>query len=210
MLITISRQFAAGGAQVAERVAHALDFEVVDKAMIGQVAERARMAPEDVESLEERTPGFLNRLIHFTASELPDLFVPATHPLPEFDEARLVKVTRSLVLELARRERVVIVGRAGSEILADHSRALHVRLVAPPEFRLALAAERLDLGREALARRLEETDRERARYHREYYDVDWEDATRYDLVANTARLGLDGATDVIVGRARALGWAAGP
>jgi hypothetical protein len=55
----------------------------------------------------------------------------------------------------------------------------------------------------------DETDKNRARYHRQYYQGDWTDPANYHLVLNTAALGLDGAAAVIVGRAKALGWGPG-
>ena len=52
----------------------------------------------------------------------------------------------------------------------------------------------------------DETDKNRARYHRQHYQRDWSDPTHYHMVLNTAALGLDGAAEVIVARARAMGW----
>jgi cytidylate kinase len=49
---------------------------------------------------------------------------------------------------------------------------------------------------------LKRTDKNRARYQREYYDRDWDDPANYDMVLNTGRLLFDGATSVIVARAR--------
>ena len=206
MVITISRQFAAGGADVASRVAEGLGWDVVDRALIEQVAARAGLPPHEVERLEERTPGFLERLIYFKAAEMPDLFVPATAPLEDFQETKLVRVTRQLVTEIASHGRVVIVGRAASVILGERPDAIHVRLVGPRAFRINIACGSLGVDREAAAKRLDESDAERALYFREFYDVDWNDATQYDLVLNTSRLGFEGAAALVLARARALGW----
>jgi cytidylate kinase len=205
MVITISRQFASGGADVARRVAEALGWNFVDRALIDQVAARAGVSPEDVASLEERPPGFLERLIRFSA-ELPDPSVPSTVPLEDFEEAKLVRVTRQLVTELASQGRVVIVGRASSAILGERPDVCHVRLVAAVDIRIEFAQQLLDIDREAASELLKQRDAERAHYYREFYDVDWNDATHYDLVLNTGRLGFDRAAALIVTHARALGW----
>ncbi|MDH5316159.1 MAG: cytidylate kinase-like family protein, partial [Gemmatimonadota bacterium] len=47
-------------------------------------------------------------------------------------------------------------------------------------------------------RKLMETDANRARYHKQYYRKDWNDAVNYDLVVNTERLGIDGAVAAIM------------
>ena len=48
MIITISRQFGAGGSEVARRVAEALDWRLVDNDLVDRVAERAGLPPEEV------------------------------------------------------------------------------------------------------------------------------------------------------------------
>jgi cytidylate kinase len=84
--------------------------------------------------------------------------------------------------------------------------ALHVKLVAPRPFRLRLAMEADHLDLRTAERRLDETDAQRARYHREHYQRDWDDPVHFHMLLNTGLLGLEGATELIVTRARALGW----
>lgn len=205
MLITISRQFGSGSTEVSQFAARELGWSVVDDEFVFQVAERAGIPVEEVARLEERAPSFIERLARFTASELPELFVP-TGVVEEFGEAKLVKITRSLVTELAAEGGMVVVGRAAAAVLAEASDALHVRLVAPRSFRIRTSAKRHGIELEAAAERLELRDRNRERYHREFYDRDWNDPVHYDMVLNTERLSFEGAAALIVSRARALGW----
>ncbi len=76
MLITISRQYGAGGSEVAQRVAAALGWRLVDNEMVEQVAARAGLKPEDVAELEERVPTFVERLARTLAAATPELFPP--------------------------------------------------------------------------------------------------------------------------------------
>jgi cytidylate kinase len=207
MLITISRQFAAGGSQVASRVATTLGWRLVDDELVDRVAERAGVSREEVAALEERAPTFIERLARLTALELPELFLPASEAVQEFGEGHLVKITRALVEEIAAEGRCVVVGRAAAAVLARTADILHVRLVAPLEVRVRTATQRLGVAPADAPRIVAERDANRARYHREYYDRDCNDPIHYDMVLNTGRLGFDGAADVIVARARALGWA---
>src|SRR5262245_26942071 len=167
MLVTVSRQFGAGGTQVAERVAAALGFRLVDRALVESVAARAGIRPDDVARLEERTPGFLERFLHASAVEPPDSFVLPTGTAPDFEEGKLVRATRAMLRELAAEGRVVIVGRGAWAILADHAGALHVRVVAPPAFRAAQLAERLGTEPKTAQGLLARSDGERARYFQE-------------------------------------------
>lgn len=206
MLITISRQYAAGGSQVARRVAEALGWRLVDNELVDQVAERAGVSREEVVAREERPPTFIERLARLTALELPELFLPTAEAIEEFGESHLVKITRALVEELAAEGRCVVVGRASAAVLARSADTLHVRLVAPLRFRARTACETFGIDETEAPRLIEDKDANRARYHREYYDRNCNDPVNYDMVLNTARLGFDGAAEVIVARARALGW----
>jgi cytidylate kinase len=206
MLITISRQFGAGGAEVAKRVAEELGWSVIDNEFVDQVAERAGIPREEVARLEERTPSFMERLAHTTAMTFPELFVPPIDPVDDFEEAKLVKITRNLVAELASEGRMVVVGRAAAAVLSEDTDTLHIRLIAGKAFRIKVVAARLAIEPEQALPILEKRDRNRARYHREFYKRDWNDPANYDMVLNTERLGFDGAAQPIVARARALNW----
>jgi len=208
MLITISRQYGAGGSAVAAKVAEALGWRVVDNELVQRVAVRAGLAPEDVAVREERVPTFIERLAQTVVAATPELLVPpaAGGTVDALSEPDLVRITERVVQEIAAEGRVVVVGRAAPAVLARQTDALHVRVVAPRVHRIQVAAERLATSREEAARVLDTTDKMRARYHREYYDRDWSDPVNYHMVLNTGTLGVDGAAGVIVGRARGLGW----
>lgn len=206
MVITISREFGAGGSLVAGRVAHALGWTLVDNDFVRRIAEKAGCAPEDVAAHDERAPGFLERLGRVLALAAPQLANAEVGEPADIVEERVVRVTELVVRELAAEGRVVLVGRAAPAVLAWTEGTLHVRLVAPIPFRIRTAAERAGLTEAAAAIQLKETDAQRARYHSRWYHRNWAEASHYDLVINTARSGFDGAAEVIIARARALGF----
>lgn len=209
MLITISRQYGAGGSEVAARVARALGWRVVDNELIERVAARAGLTPEDVAQREERVSTFIERLARTVVAATPELVVPpeAGGTAPSLGEADLVRVTERVVEEIAAEGRVVLVGRAAPAVLARERDAIHVKVVAPREWRVRVAAGRLGVSTDEASTITDETDRMRARYHRQHYQRDWADPANYHMVLNTAALGLDGAAELVVGRARELGWA---
>lgn len=198
MIITISRQFGSGGSEVASLVAGRLGWRVVDNELIDRVAERAGLSSAEVARREERAPGFVERLARALARSAPELFPAPADRAPEPEEATLVRVTETVVADLAAEGRVVLVGRAGPAVLRGAYDALHVKLVAPVPDRLRAAIERLGLDPKEAERILEDTDRNRARYLKQYYGRDWEDSTNYHLVLNTAALGLEAAAELIV------------
>jgi CMP/dCMP kinase len=208
MLITISRQYGAGGSELARRVAASLGWRVVDNELVEEVAARAGLPAKDVAEREESAPSFAERLARTMAASTPELF-PTSLPggtLPKLQEADLVRITESVVAEAAARGRLVVVGRAAPAVLAQERNSVHVKLIASRPYRIKAAAERLGIDLSKAVSVVDESDANRARYHRQYYRRDWNDPVHYHMVLNSEALGLDGATEVIVSRVRALGW----
>lgn len=208
MIITLSRQFMAGADKVAARVAESLGWTVVDDAFIEALAERSGFDPEDVKGLEERVPSFIERFAQSSALSTPEFLVSAPDAIAEPETIKLAHVTRELVAELGRRDRVVLVGRAAAAVLARERDAIHVFLVASVAYRVAEAMRRHGMSEAQARAAVAERDTSRARYHRELYQRVWADPVNYHFVLNTELLGVEGAADLILTRARALGWVA--
>ena len=174
MLITISRQFGAGGSEVAARVARALGWRVVDNELVERVAALAGLTPEDVAQREERVSTFIERLARTIVAATPELVVPpeADGTAASLSEADLVRVTERVVEEAAAAGKVVLVGRAAPAVLARERDAIHVKIVAPRAWRVGAVAARLGIPEEEASTLTDETDRMRARYHRQHYQRD--------------------------------------
>lgn len=207
--ITITRQFGAGGSDVARRAAEALGWTVIDNDLVDAVAARAGLPPATVAAHEERAPSLAERLARALATASPEVFVPAAAETdPAHDEATIVRVTERVIAEAAQHGRVVLVGRGAQAVLA-HARpeeALHVYVTAPLEARRRTVADRLGVDDAAAARTIEETEANRDRYVFQWYGRRRQDPANYHLVVNTAWLGYDGSAGLIVAAARQRGW----
>jgi cytidylate kinase len=204
MIVTVSRQIGAGGSEIASRVAAALKFRLVDNELIDRVALQVGLSRTQVANREERAPGFLERLVRALSRSVPELqSTPADRP-PEPEEKSLVAATEKVVADLAAEGRVVLVGRAAPAVLSGTHDALHVKIVAPVPFRIGRIREADRVDEREAERRLRESDANRARYHRHHYGRDWGDPANYHIVLNAGMLGIEGATEIIVARARAM------
>src|SRR5690349_20104212 len=206
-VITITRQYASGGSAVAQQVATALGWTVIDNEFVDEVARRAGLAPAAVAEREERAPGLLERLARTLAVASPELFVSAEAvPRVESDEATIVKLTERIIAEAAAHGRAVLVGRGAQAILAQRPDALHVYVVAPRPWRMRLAVERLGADPRTVEQTLEDVDRRRDRYVHANYGRVRQDPAIYDLVVNAERLRIDGAAALVVAEAKRRGW----
>lgn len=207
-VVTITRQYGAGGSEVARRVARALHWTLIDNEFVADVAARAGVPAEEVAAHEERVPSLMERLGRALAVSSPEVFVPAASAGGEPDEEQMVRMTERVIAEAAAQGRVVLVGRGAPAYLAKEREkdALHAFVVAPRDVRIRVLMERLGIGEKEAATRLDGTDAARDRYSERYYGMRRPDPANYHLVLNTALLGYDGAADLIVQAARRLGW----
>jgi cytidylate kinase len=219
-LVTITRQYASGGSEVARRAAQALGWTLIDNEFVDQVARLAGVSHEEVARREERAPGLLERLARTLAVASPEMFmatagaaggeaaaVRGATPAVEADEATLVKLTERVIAAAAHEGRAVLVGRGAQALLAARGNALHVYVVGSKPWRQQVAIERLGVSPQDAAKTLDDTDHQRDRYVKTYYGRERQDVTQYDMVLNPERLGFDGAAAAIVAEVRRRGWA---
>ncbi len=206
-VITLTRQYASGGSDIAQLVAQRLGWEVIDNEFVDEVARRAGLPATEVAQKEERAPGLLERLARTLTVASPEMFMTtATVPQVEADEAAIVKLTERVIAEAAAHGRMVLVGRGAQALLAQRPDALHVYVVASKPWRVKLAIERLGVDPANADKVVDETDRQRDQYVKSYYGRARQDVVNYDLVVNAARLGIEGAAALIVAEARRRGW----
>jgi len=208
-VVTITRQFGAGGSRVAGLVADALGWTVIDNEFVSHVAERAGLPVEDVAAREERAPSLVQRLVRSLATASPEVFVPTATVSGAPDEEVLVRQAEHVIAEAAAHGRAVLVGRGAQAYLATAhpADALHVWVVASREMRLRVTMERLGLDAKAAELEMDATDADRDRYVAKWYARRRQDPANYHLVLNTALLGYEAAADLVVAAARGRGWA---
>lgn len=207
-VVTITRQYGAGGSQVARLVADALGWTVIDNEFVGQVAQRAGLPVEEVAAREERAPSLMQRLVRALATASPEVFVPDAPVEGESHEAAIVRQAERVIAEAAAHGRVVLVGRGAQAYLARARQedALHAMVVAPREVRIRTVMERLHLEARRAEAAMDATDADRDRYVQRHYGRRRQDPANYHLVLNTGWLGCDGAAELVVEAVRRRGW----
>jgi len=206
-LITVTRQFASGGSDIAQLVAAQLGWTVIDNEFVDEVARRAGLPVAEVAQREERAPGLLERLARTLAVASPEMFITtAGVPRVEDDEATILKITERIIAEAEQHGRVVLVGRGAQALLAQRQDALHVYIVASKPWRCRLAVERLGADPAQVEKLVDETDRQRDGYVKAHYGRARQAPEHYDLVLNAERLGVEGAAALIVAEAKRRDW----
>ena len=211
-VITLSRQFGAGGAAIGRELAERLGAEYLDREVVALVASRAGIPESEAEGYDERLPTLWQRIAGALAASGPD---PALPPLPSMTlptqpiGERLAALTRAVVEEAAERGNAVIIGRGGAFIVGPRPDALHVFLHASVEARVRYLLSRVEeipaetRPDEASLRALcRSVDAARAGYLRRHFGVDWNDARNYHLSLDTGAFGIGASVELVEAAAR--------
>lgn len=201
-IITISRQYASGGSEVAERVARALGWKLYDNAVVEEVASRLHMTPAEVSAREERVPSLVERMASAMALGVPEVMPMVGDYVAQPSEERMVMVTRRVLEDAVRAGPAVLVGRGAQCMLAARSDALHVYCYAPFEELVRHAVEVMGVPVSEAAKKVAEVNRQREEYVKHHFKRDWRDLANYDLCVNTSRLGVDGSAELVTRLAR--------
>jgi CMP/dCMP kinase len=195
-VVTISRLYGGGGGEVAARLARRLGWHLVDHEVVERVARALGITQEEAEERDEQMEGWLDRMLSSVAMAYPETSCQA--PLTSHAQAeRYKKALHSVILAAANEGDVVIVGRAGQVVLRDRRDVLRALVVAPLDARIRYVQRREGLDEAEARRRIEQKDRDRARFLHEHYGVHATDPLLYDLTINTGVLTLDDAVELI-------------
>ena len=206
-VITIGRQFGAGGTTVGEMLARRLKIDLLESRIIDEVAHRLQLPKEEVEAEDEQPGSLLARLLVALGSASTEPMLPPEQPAwnppnsdPTFDTRKAVlQITQHVIEEAARAGNVVVVGRGGAYILREFPGALHVFLRASTAERVKTVMGRFKITSEDEARkRIKSTDENWTAYIRQVYGHDRNLPAHYDMVLDTGTLGYEGTVEVIV------------
>ena len=226
-VITISRQYGSGGGGVGASVAQSLAYRYIDKELIVRVALEAGVGLSEAERYDERAEHVFLRVLrqafdsgHATAALGPHGGIWGAQAMvlalprderdrqSRLEEDTCVNLTQKITWRLAHEGSVVIMGRGAQAFLAKWPHTMHVRVVAPVDYRVRKVAQREGITADEADMRIEQIDRQRARYIRRHYGVDWDDPALYHLIVNTGETGGQAAGCIVVEAARCLSAAA--
>jgi cytidylate kinase len=212
VIVTVSRQAASRGEQVARRTAERLGVPLIDPEVVARAALRLGLHREDLglPDRAERLGGRLAAIARDLAGEPDEDPAWALAPLPPLDDAGYRRVVEAMIRRLAEEASFVIVGFPAHVVLRGGGQAVHALVVAPLAVRVQRMVLREDLPARVAERVLRESDRDRLEFYRRHYAVQWDDPACYDCVINTGRLSVDEAAGVILAIARGLYGAALP
>ncbi len=227
-VVTIAGSQGSGARDVAALAASRLGMDYVDREILIEASRTLGVGMEEVERRDERPPTFGERLASLLRNFLErsatagagdplmgggglEMLLARTYgeaaSLPatsedELDETKYISIISAIILDLAEKGGVVIVGRGSQIILRDWPATLHAYVTAPLDVRIERTAKRDGVSPDEAAKTVHESDKNRLDFYHRFFKIDVDDPRLYDLVVNTAKLSYDAAAGLIAAAAR--------
>ncbi len=189
-VITIARDYGAGGEEIGQYVAKALNVGFFDREILERIARAAGTEPSVMKMLDERG---IDRM---------GMWVSSLINQARFHPTDYLRNLISITLYLAR-SGGVIMGR-GAHLILHGPTLFRLRIVGSAEncARRVAAAEGGDA--KALLDRVRSISKERSRFIWEHFHVRMNDPTNFDMILNTDRIeDMDKAGEAVLQAFRA-------
>jgi hypothetical protein len=195
-LITISREYGAGGSELGVLLSQALGWPVLDHELVQKLASRLKCEEGEVKAMDEHAPSLFERLASVGVITAPESRV---HSTPwSTDPDCVAAAAREVLLEAAQRPPLIVVGHGGNCLFRDRPDVLRVRVTAPFEVRVDRVARRTGAPRGRALAEVKRRDGDRQQYLQRYYHSDVNDPCQYDLQINTGTVPLETSARLIL------------
>jgi cytidylate kinase len=195
-VITISRQFGAGGLTLGKMIAQKFGYTFADTEIIKMVAEMANVSINFVTTIEKEAGGKFSKFISKTVSK-PLVGRILKEERGYIDEEIYLDYLVLIIAQMADDGNVVILGRGSQYILNDHPDAHHVLLIDTFENRVKFMQKNYEMSQSRAAQVVKNEDKRRMNLYRKLGKSDYDRPELYHLVLNMSRVSLELAFQLI-------------
>ena len=195
-IITISRQFGAGGRTLSRMIAKKLDYLYLDEIIIEEIAKKARVSEGSVISTERTAGGKLSKFFSIILNQ--EYIDRLTGPKRGYiDEELYFKLLHEIILKLSSKGNVIIMGRGGQYILADNKDAVHLYLVSDMQHKIEFMQKYYKVDEKKAKQMIDQGEKMRTNFYSKFGKKNYDDPFLYDLVINRNRVTIEGTIDLI-------------
>ena len=197
-IITISRQFGAGGKTFGRRLADTLGYYYADEDIIERAVVEFSVSTDGKKILEtepgDKLKRFISKLNPFGTSLME---LPLGDKERYIDGYKYLELLNLIIPKIAREENAVIIGRGGQYVLRNFEDTYHILLIAKEEDRIKFIQDNYRVSRARTIQILKRMAKRRANLYSYFGKKDYDDPKLYDLVLNTSLLSIDKAEELI-------------
>ena len=194
-IITVEREYGAGGSLVAAELARRKGWQLVDQELTAEIAKLASVDSRVVARCEEKCDTLMHRLAKVFWRGSYERSLPIADD-KIFDADTMVNLAHKVIEEKAKHGHCVIVGRGAPYILRNRHDTFRVFVFGSREEKLRRLVGLKMKEQEALEM-LDTIDQERALFVRKYFNAEWPCRRLYHVMLNSDA-GIDFGTGTIL------------
>ena len=187
--VAISRDAGADGSSLGERLSKLLGWELLDRALLDQMAEYYQTPRNLLEQADEKAPNWFE-----------EVFGKWFNPQVVTQSEYIVRLQR-FVWMAARSKSCVFVGR-GCHLLLPSRSGLSIFVTAPYALRVEQTKQSRDCSHDEAVRYVEEGDERRKEFYAQHFHKELGDMQYLDLAVNLRQMDLDGVARLVADQIR--------
>ena len=190
-VITISREYGAGGHTVGRKLAEILGVELYDKDIIASTSKQVGIATKQVEEAEEE----ITRT---------DTFVRSISPISYDQKDAIFEAEKQFIIDVAKKGPCIILGRGADKILEEAGiDSFDVFIYASDEAREKRVGELIGSNNISEIRKaIKRHDHARKSFYNYYTDRQLGDYRNYNLMIDSSMIGYEKSAEVIAAAVR--------
>lgn len=193
-VITISRQFGAGGKTLALKLAESLNYEFAHEQIIEQLAQKAKLSENGVRAfeVEEEVVSYNGKVVS-GGRFLNRIFDTGRKYM---DGQTYLNLLREIMPKVAEQDKIIILGRGSQFILKDRPDTFHVLLVAEYEDRVKFMQKQYEISEEEARQAVSKQSKRRLKLMKLFTSEDYDQPVHYNLVINMSKVTMDQALEL--------------
>jgi len=195
-VITINRQFGAGGHEVGDLLAKRLGVKIIDKEVAQAIAKKFEMTQEEFDKIDYRKPSWWEEFSMFYSP-----FASVGSQRTTVDKAvtsrQMYIEQTNLLKKLAEEESCIVIGRCAFHIFKDHPHRVRIFVHGSEQYRLKHAMDYFKVSEEEARRMMEDTDKKRYDYIKKYTGTSGFDLRNFDFTFNADVLSIEEMADIV-------------
>ena len=187
-IITIGREYGSGGREIGEKLAEKLGIAFYDRQFLEMASLETGHSEEELSGEDEKAD---------------KTYLPyKTENLSE----QLFNIQSRIMVEKAKTESCVIVGRCSDIILKDFANVVHIFIYAHEDDKVNRIMERNQLDEVKARKLMKKTEKIRRSYYQYFTDSEWGDRENKDILINSSVTGIDQSVEVIIAYLKIRGF----
>ena len=191
-VINIGRSLGSGGRAIGRLLQKELNIAYYDREILNLAAKESGLCAEVFEHADEK-----NRFLRTLGNMIPFIGGSESFYPGELSEENLFRIQADAIRKAAADHSCIFIGRGADYVLRDFPRCVNVFVTADMNDRIRAVCQHENVNEQKARERIEQVDKERARFYNFFTSGTWGAAATYDLCINSSILGMEGSADFI-------------